>query len=66
MIVCDFTQIEIDYLLEKCNFTDSERTLFVMRSKNFPLVQCSMSMNLSLDGVKKLSRKVNKKIIKVL
>lgn len=66
MIVCDFTQIEIDYFMEKCNFTDTEMSLFLMRSKNFPLVQCSMAMNLSLDATKKLSRKINKKIIKVI
>lgn len=66
MVVCDFTQIEIDFLIEKCNFTDQELSLFLMRSKNIPLVQCSIALNMSLDGAKKLSRKVNKKIIKVL
>ena len=66
MIVCDFTQTELDYFIEKCNFTDMEMSLFAMRSKNIPLVQCSIAMNLSLDGIKKISRKVNKKILKVI
>lgn len=64
MVICDFTQTEINYFIEKCNFTDSETSLFLLRSKNIPLVQCSIRMNMSLDGVKKLSRKVNRKIIK--
>lgn len=66
MVVCDFTQKEIDFFIEKCNFTKEEENLFLMRSKNIPLLQCSEKMNMSIDGIKKLSRKVNKKIIKSL
>lgn len=65
MKVYDFTVPELDYFREKCNFTKDERTLFEYRSKNIPLEQCAELMNVSVSTVKRLSRKVNAKIIRV-
>lgn len=63
--VYDFTVPELDYFRAKCNFTEDERTLFEYRSKNIPLEQCAGLMNVSVSTVKRLSRKVNSKIIRV-
>lgn len=65
MKVYDFTVPELNYFREYCNFTNEERILFEYRSKNIPLEQCAELMNISVSTVKRLSRKVNNKIIKV-
>ena len=65
MKVYDFTVPELNYFLTYCNFTSDEETLFNLRAKNIPLEQCAEIMNVSLSTVKRISRKVNKKIIKV-
>lgn len=63
--VYDFTVPELNYFRTYCNFTEDERTLFEYRSKNMPLEQCAELMNVSVSTVKRLSRKVNSKIIRV-
>ena len=65
MKVYDFTVPELNYFRKQCNFTTDERTLFEYRSKNIPLEQCAELMNVSVSTVKRLSRKVNSKIIRV-
>ena len=66
MIISDFTKFEVDFLLENCNFTDKEELIFCMRSKNMKLEYIAEEMEMSIDGIKKISRKINKKIIRVL
>ena len=61
MQVSAFTQLEADYFEIVCNFTDDELTLFRLRLKNVPLEECAEIMNRSVDSVKKISRKINKK-----
>lgn len=65
MKIYDFTQPELDYFREYCNFTPEQRKLFDYRAQNIPLEQCAELMNVSLPTIKRLSRKVNNKIIKV-
>lgn len=65
MKIYDFTQPELDYFREYCNFTPDQRKLFDYRAQNIPLEQCAELMNVSLPTIKRLSRKVNNKIIKV-
>lgn len=65
MKIYDFTQPELNYFREYCNFTEDQRTLFEYRAKNIPLEQCAELMNVSVPTIKRLSRKVNNKIIKV-
>lgn len=65
MKVYDFTVPELNYFRTYCNFTSDEEALFNLRAKNIPLEQCAEIMNVSLSTVKRISRKVNKKIIKV-
>ena len=65
MIIKDFTKPELDFYRERCNFVGFEQALFEMRSQGVPLEIIAENLNLSTDGAKRISRKVNKKIIKV-
>lgn len=65
MKIYDFTKPEIEYFLENCNFTEEEEILFRYRSKNTPLETCAELMNISVSTVYRISKRVNKKIIKM-
>ena len=66
MIISDFTEIELDHLRDKCNFVYNEASVFELRSHGLSLEEIAEILNMSVDGVKKISRKVNRKIVKVL
>lgn len=66
MKISDFTKPELDYFRENCNFVGLEIRVFELRSQGVSLEEIADVLNMSVDGVKKISRKVNKKIIKVL
>lgn len=65
MRVYDFTVPELDYFRAYCNFTPDESRLFEARAKGAPLERCAEMMNVSLSTAKRISRKVNAKIIRV-
>lgn len=65
MKIYDFTKPEIEYFLQNCNFTDEEEVLFRYRSKNIPLEACAEIMNVSISTAKRISKRVNNKIIRV-
>lgn len=65
MKVYDFTVPELNMFRTYCNFTDVERTLSEYRAKNIPLEKCAELMNVSLSTAKRISRRVNNKIIRV-
>ena len=66
MIISDFTVPELNYFRENCNFVGLEIRVFELRSQGVSLEEIADILNMSVDGVKKISRKVNNKIIKVL
>lgn len=66
MIISDFTKPEIDYLLSNCNFVNYENDLFLMRADGMTLEQIAEELNISVDYARKISQRVNKKIIKIL
>ena len=66
MIISDFTKPELDLFRSNCNFVGCEKDIFDLRSQGVPLETIAESLNLSVDGAKRISQKVNKKIIKVL
>lgn len=66
MIISDFTEHELDYFRNTCNFVNLEITIFEERARGIPLEQIAEDINISYDYARKLSRKVNKKILKVL
>ena len=65
MKIYDFTVPELNYFREYCNFTNEERILFEHRSKNIPLETCAEIMNVSISTAKRISKRVNNKIIRV-
>lgn len=65
MKIYDFTVPELNYFREYCNFTEDERVLFEYRAKNIPLETCAEIMNVSLSTAKRISKRVNSKIVKV-
>lgn len=66
MIIADFTKPELDYFRTNCNFVGDEIKLFELRSRGVPLELIAEELCLSVDGAKRISRKVNKKILKVI
>lgn len=65
MNVSELTVPELDMCREKCNFIGLEQIVFEMRSQGIPLEQIAEAVDMSVDGIKKISRKVNTKIIKI-
>jgi len=65
MVVSDFTKPELDYYREQCNFVGNEVEVFELRSQGIPLEEIAESLNMSVEGIKKVSRKVNSKIMRV-
>ena len=66
MVISDFTAVELDVLREQCNFVNTEKDVFELRSQGLPLELIAEMLNMSVGGIKKISKKVNTKIGKVL
>lgn len=66
MNVKDFTKPELDSFRENCNFVGAEKDVFELRSQGIPLEEIAESLNMSVDGIKKVSRRVNRKILRFL
>lgn len=66
MRISEFTMPELNYLRDNCNFVDLEKPVFEMRSAGIPLEIIAEDLNLTIDGIKKISRKINKKISRVI
>ena len=66
MIISDFTKPELDMLRNNCNFVGCELEIFDLRSRGIPLERIAEKLNLSIDGTKRISKKVNNKITRVL
>ena len=66
MIISDFTEPELQYLRDKCNFVNLEVTIFEQRARGIPLEQIAEEIHISYDYARKLSSRVNKKIIRII
>ena len=66
MIISDFTKPELDYFRENCNFTEYERELFEYRARGISLENIAEKLHISFDYARKISQKVNCKIIRTL
>lgn len=66
MIIADFTKPELDMLRNNCNFVGNEIHVFERRSRGIPIEEIAEQLNMSVEGIKHISRKVNRKITKVL
>ena len=65
MKIYDFTTPELNYFRDNCNFTYEERKLFDYRARNIPLECIAEIMDISVSTAKRISRRVNNKIIKI-
>ena len=66
MIVSDFTKPELDYFRENCNFVNDEVAVFELRSQGIGLEAIAERLQMTHEGIKRISRKVNRKITIVL
>ena len=66
MIISDFTVSELDVFRRSCNFVSNEKMVFELRSQGLCLEEIAEVLEMSVNGVKKISRKVNNKILRVL
>lgn len=66
MTISNFTKPELDYFRDNCNFVNLEVDVFEMRASGYTLEYIAKQLHISADYVRKLSQRVNKKIIKVL
>lgn len=65
MKIYDFTIPELNYFRDNCNFTYEEQMLFEYRAKNIPLESIAEIMNISVSTAKRISKRVNNKIIRI-
>lgn len=65
MIIYDFTEPQLAYYLEFANFSSQEEMLYNLRKRGSTLEQCAEAMHCEMTTVKKISRRVNKKIIQL-
>ena len=66
MLISSFTKPELDLFRETCNFVGCEIPLFEMRSQGISLEEIAETLNMSVENAKRISRKVNGKITKVI
>lgn len=66
MIIADFTEPELDYFRKNCNFVGYEREVFESRCRGVPLERIAEAIGLSYDYTRRISCKVNRKIIRSL
>jgi orotate phosphoribosyltransferase-like protein len=57
---------ELEYLRQQCNFVNLEKDVFELRAQGIPLERIAEELNISVDYARKLSQRVNKKIIRIL
>lgn len=65
MIIGDMTVPQLEFYRTYCNFVGTEKVLFDLRASGHTLDECCEYLNMDLSSVKRLSLKVNNKMIKV-
>lgn len=66
MTISNFTKPELDYFRSNCNFVNFEYDVFEMRANGYTLDYIAEQLQISIDYARKISQKVNRKIIKVI
>lgn len=64
--IYDFVESELQYLRDRCNFSDDETCYFNLRAKHYSNFEISMKMNISESKVSKLAKSVKQKILRVI
>lgn len=65
MKVKAFIEPELALYRKQCNFVGIEMDVFEMRSRGIPLEEIAELTGFTYDGIKKISKDVNEKIIRV-
>ena len=63
--IYDFTEPELKYFREQCNFTPAELEYFNLRARYKSNIEISFAMNISTSQVSLLAGKVKSKIKRV-
>lgn len=66
MIISDFVEWELEKFRNECNFTEEELEFFNHRAKNIPIERIAEMMHISVGKANVLSKKVRRKIIKII
>lgn len=66
MIIKNYTEPELEYFRQNCNFVGPEIDLFQLRSEGISLEVIAEMLGYTNDGIKGVSRRVNDKITKVM
>lgn len=64
MQIRELTLPEADYLEAVCNFTKEEERLFELRLHDVSLEECAEILNVSVPTVKRISQRVNSKVLR--
>lgn len=64
--VPNLTQDEINHILEKANFTEQQEELFRLRNKEYSYEICAEKMNVSLSTAKRIGKRMNEKIKRIM
>lgn len=65
----DFTQKELDYIIENANFTIEQEKIFKMLTSKYgrqSIINISLNMNMSESTVKRRIKQIKQKIIRLL
>lgn len=62
----EFTEPEVEYFRQKCNFTEDERDVFELRVRGKSIVAISLALHMSESTVSRRLRGIKNKIIRVL
>ena len=66
MQIYDFVKSELDMFRRECNFTEEELQFFNLRSSGLTIEVIAEQMNISVGKANILSKKVKKKMIRVV
>lgn len=66
MEIYDFTEPELEFFRSKCNFTPEEKEYFELRAKDKKNYQIAMEMCVSESKVYSLSKRVKRKMKRVI
>lgn len=62
----DLTKLECDRCRELCNFTDEERAVFDLKTRNKSDIEVSLALNMSESTVSRRLSNIKKKVARVL
>lgn len=64
-IISEFTKPQLDYIVANANFTETERKLFELRSKDVSHENCAVILNMASSSEYRTYNKMMKKVKKL-